>query len=112
MCYNILMYVKAYNPFSGESRPQSRLITFQLEEGETINALVGVDQPRDFIVPQKVCFFTKAEKPREEELVAEYIDHRKVVTNKKQKIGVKIWIVFILVEIVALYLELKLLGLI
>jgi len=105
------MYVKPYNPFSGESRQQSRLITFQTVEGKTIIAKAGNDQPQDFIVLQPACLFIMTGKPRDEELVAEYRDNRNVI-KKPKPTRMKIWIVFVLVEIIVLYLQLRLLNLI
>lgn len=108
------MYVKPYNiPPWGESRPKSRLITFQLEEGKKINALVGVDQPGDFIVPQEAWFNDRPRKQHfDTEFVAVYTNLEQVGKTKKLKPGLKILIVFILVEIVFLYFELRLLNLI
>lgn len=110
----INMYVTAYNPFSGESRPKSRLITFQLEEGKTVNALVGVDQPGDFIVPQEAWYSDMPRKPHfDTEFVAVYTNLEKVGSTKKTKtkIGIRTWIILILIELTVLYFQIKLVGL-
>lgn len=108
------MYVTAYNPFSGESRPQSRLITFLTVEGKTVNALVGVDQPGDFIVPQKAWYSDMPRKPHfDDELVDVYTNLEQVgkTKNKKPKIRTRTWFILLLIELTALYFYLKFVSL-